>query len=81
MATYWPGEEVGHGSGMEALLDFIWMSVSWCEFLGRFVHVCERITEQHLVVKGIGKKDSERQEVKPKRGIKAVGTKDARTSV
>lgn len=41
-----PGEEVGHRPGMEALLDFIWMSVSWCEFLSRFFFsslcVCER---------------------------------------
>lgn len=31
-----PGEEVGHGPRREALLDFIWVSVSWCEFRGRF---------------------------------------------
>lgn len=68
-----PGKEVGHGPGMEALLDFIWVSVSWCEFLSRFL--CERMTELHLVVKGISAKDGERREGKMKRGLKAGGTK------
>lgn len=75
-----PGEDVGHGPRREALLDFIWLSVSWCEFLSRFLcsrTLCERITELHLVLKGIGTKDGGRREVKIKQGIKARGTKDA----
>lgn len=53
MAAVWPGEEVGQGAEMEALLDFIWMPVSW--FLSRFLFACDRMREElHLVVKGIG---------------------------
>lgn len=55
MPVVWPGEEVGQGAEMEALLDFIWMPESWCEFLSRFLYVCDRMREKlHLVVKGIG---------------------------
>ena len=79
-----PGEEVGHGPRREALLDFIWVSVSWCEFLSRILcsrALYERMAELHLVVKGISMKDGKRQEVKMNRGIKAGETKDASRSV
>lgn len=79
-----PGEEVGHGPRREALLDFIWVSVSWCEFLSRFLRgraLYERATELHVVVKGISMKDDEREEVKIKQGINTRGTKPASASV
>lgn len=64
-----PGEEVGHGPRREALLDFVSVSVSWCEFRSRFLcsrALYERMAELHLVVKGMSMKESEGQEVKRK---------------